>query len=178
MVTDNPLIKSCISRTPPRPKILWKLLGLGWSWAGAGWELAGSWLGAGGELAGNWRGTRSWLELAGSWLRAITTRNPEHRAESNHYDFSRRLGPAGGILGLACGYSGQAGEVAQIRVWGHSNNSAPWVPPFLYIKAMKTNYPSETPCFLHTRGPFRQESRTACVGCGVGVVFTFQSNKR
>ena len=52
MVTDNPLIESCFSRTPPRPEIsalagncfgsAWTGLGAGWKLAGADWELAES----------------------------------------------------------------------------------------------------------------------------------------
>ena len=89
MVTDNPLIESCFSRTPPRPEILeiWLEIGRGSAWLG--WKL--------------------W-ELAGSWLRAITTMNPEYLGHLSI--FEKGLG----------GYSGWlAGPVGD--TWGNPGKS-------------------------------------------------------
>ena len=101
MVTDNPLIESCFSRTPPRPEILgiWLEIGrgsawLGWELTGAGWVLAGSWLGAG-------------------WKLAESNHYDEPRVPRASFDFSRRLGPAGGGLRTEYPGRGQSGEVAR-----------------------------------------------------------------
>ena len=112
MVTDNPLIESCLSRTPPRPEILWHWLEIGWGrpgglgWAGVDW----SWLGAGWKLAGSW--------LEAGW--AESNRYEEPRVSRASFDCSRRLGPAGGTPGLACGRSG--GDTRGNPEWGDTGN--------------------------------------------------------
>ena len=85
MVTDSPV--------SPRPEIsalAGNCFGSAWTGLGAGWELAGA-----------------------DWELAESNHYDEPRLPRTILDFSRRLGPAGGILGLACGPSG--GTLGAIR---------------------------------------------------------------
>ena len=89
-MTNNPLIESCFSRTPPRPEILEIWLEIGRGSACLGWKL--------------------W-ELAGSWLRAITTMNPEYLVHLSI--FEKGLGGYLGGLKVSGRYLTQSGEVAR-----------------------------------------------------------------
>ena len=77
MVTDNPLIESCFSRTP-LTRNFGNLAGdwsgsawLGWKLTGAGWVLAGCWLGAGWELAGEARVPKTSFDFLRGAIREV-----------------------------------------------------------------------------------------------------------